>query len=184
MTTITKHTQTGQSCLRTNTTYVQDAQRFHTRQPAASHIEMNALQQVTTAYSGEFRLVDIREQVSDKGIRIGLANGVLALGLRQRSLNNESVLWNVFGDSTQDAKDQTKVALGLDRGYRPSSSTNEKPASLDNRPEANHLESKPVIERFNSNRELVKMKVGFSAALNLGPKQHQKLAHQIYWERA
>ena len=88
----------GHKGLRANMAYMRDAQRFHTRKPVASRIEMDALQQVTTAYSGEFKLGDIRERVSDNGIRVGLANGVIAFDLRQGTLNNESVLWNAFGE--------------------------------------------------------------------------------------
>lgn len=86
-------------------------------------------------------------------------------------------------NSTHDAKDQTKVALGFAEGYWSSSSINEKLAALDYRPGAYRPQSKPSIERFNSNLRLENLKFGFSTALNLGSEQRQKLVNQIYWAR-
>jgi hypothetical protein len=86
-------------------------------------------------------------------------------------------------NSTQEAKDQTKGALGIGEGYWSSNSINDKPAALDYRPGAYRPPSKPAIERFNSNLRLENLKFGFSTALNLGSKRRQNLVNEIHWER-
>jgi hypothetical protein len=86
-------------------------------------------------------------------------------------------------NSTEDATYQTKGVLCVKTGYWLSSAMSEKQVAMDFGPVPYHPQSKPAIERFDSNLQLVKMKVGLSTALNFGSKQRQKSVKHIYRAR-